>query len=571
MERSIGEILRYCREENTFGALLFCGEWGIGKTYLLEHEVAARLGDGFQILRISLFGEESVEGVRRKVQRAWRAFLREAEPEKELPEPEFSLPQPEGAGKRVILAFDDLERTNLSQVEILGCINEYCENLHMKTIVIANEEKLEALSAKRTGITTGNPDQSAREYLLYSEMKEKLIVRTVKLEPDYVSIVESIVRGYRTQLPGYGSFLMNRCHDLTLLLEECEVRNLRSLRSGMQDFERIYEMTEKEGLAEEDMRKYFTSFVLFTILAKAGKISRSHTRGYSLNRLQQKYPDQYEDRYMPDCIKDGIMTGEWREDEIRTHIIHMKEYRSGRMKPWNRLRMLSLMEMDDETVEDGWETFLAMAYAGELTPEEYLRLLQNLVQAREVGYSWPQTPAIRRLQEGAGRALEYVCEGPEAPAVPENLPEEDGLEAYSEEEREIAEEITEFYEKKQYRYAIARREILRALKERNRNELYRCRRNETDRFDLEMAEEAMNWYESLTDNRSRVSFRDLILKILSGCTADGEENEIRTGEGINRMKMRLLELADGAAGRPLRQTVHWSFRERIVQWEKNGS
>ena len=38
--------------------------------------------------------------------------------------------------KKVILIFDDLERANLSVIDLLGCINEYCENMHINTIKV---------------------------------------------------------------------------------------------------------------------------------------------------------------------------------------------------------------------------------------------------------------------------------------------------------------------------------------------------------------------------------------------------------------------------------------------------
>lgn len=38
--------------------------------------------------------------------------------------------------------FDDLERTNINEIDVLGCINEYCENKHIKTIIVANEDEI---------------------------------------------------------------------------------------------------------------------------------------------------------------------------------------------------------------------------------------------------------------------------------------------------------------------------------------------------------------------------------------------------------------------------------------------
>ena len=60
--------------------------------------------------------------------------------------------------KKVILVFDDLERTNISCTDLLGCINDYCENQSFNTIIVANEEKIKDMisfaSAAASIVTT---------------------------------------------------------------------------------------------------------------------------------------------------------------------------------------------------------------------------------------------------------------------------------------------------------------------------------------------------------------------------------------------------------------------------------
>ena len=53
---TIDELLYYCRESEPVGAVLLSGEWGCGKTYLVDHELKAILDGEAVILRISLFG-----------------------------------------------------------------------------------------------------------------------------------------------------------------------------------------------------------------------------------------------------------------------------------------------------------------------------------------------------------------------------------------------------------------------------------------------------------------------------------------------------------------------------------
>lgn len=541
MKNAVTEILRYCREENTFGALLLCGAWGTGKTYLLEHEIREALGDAFVLIRLSLFGEDSVDGVRRKASAACASF--------NMP---LASVRPED-GCRLILAFDDLERTNLSQVEILGCINEYCENLHIKTIVVANEEKLETLSQQRA-------EGESREYLLYSEMKEKLIVRTVRLTMDPSKVVAGVIAQYASPREDYLAFLRENAGELSAVLEVCELHNIRSLRCGVQDFERIYGLCREADLPPEAIRKFFSSFVLFTILAKGGKITRSRTTGYSLNRLQQNYPGHYWDRYMPDCLKDGAISGAWDLPAIRQALARTGDYLAGKMRPENMMRFLSFLEMDDDMVAAGWEPYLQLAYSGALDAEEYLNLLSNLAAARAYGYAWPCVPDMNAVSAGLSESLRAACEGEEAPAFPGNLPEEDVTDQFTEAEQEIYEQILSFFQERRYLLVQDRNRLANALSQRDERAFYRCRRCRIDLFSDAMAKDALAWYTSLSDNQRRVAFRDILVKIAETSREDAEEGAF---DGLAELKDGLRRLEKDSKGQPLTQIVIRSFEERL--------
>ena len=44
--------------------------------------------------------------------------------------------------KTIVLVFDDLERTDVPMKNVLGCINDYVENQHFNTIIVANEKTI---------------------------------------------------------------------------------------------------------------------------------------------------------------------------------------------------------------------------------------------------------------------------------------------------------------------------------------------------------------------------------------------------------------------------------------------
>lgn len=196
------ELKYYCEEPKPVGALMITGEWGCGKTYLLNNMLTDELKDTHIILRVSLFGMESIEEIRTEVKKCWLYAFAEsnekisgiADSVKKLGKPiktiaekgtelmpdslktivngvlsinaiDFVKVDSQMGEKKVVLIFDDLERANISTNDLLGCINDYCENLHINTIVVANEEKIKS---------------NEKDKIKYNEIKEKIIQRTIR-------------------------------------------------------------------------------------------------------------------------------------------------------------------------------------------------------------------------------------------------------------------------------------------------------------------------------------------------------------------------------------------------------
>ena len=57
---SLDELIHYCNEPDPVGALMLTGEWGCGKTYIIEKDLAEALKDTHIIVRVSLFGMNDV-------------------------------------------------------------------------------------------------------------------------------------------------------------------------------------------------------------------------------------------------------------------------------------------------------------------------------------------------------------------------------------------------------------------------------------------------------------------------------------------------------------------------------
>ena len=68
---TLQELVRYCNEENHLGAFLLTGEWGCGKTYLIETDLTEALRATHFIVRVSLLGVESINALNDAVRRQW--------------------------------------------------------------------------------------------------------------------------------------------------------------------------------------------------------------------------------------------------------------------------------------------------------------------------------------------------------------------------------------------------------------------------------------------------------------------------------------------------------------------
>lgn len=68
---TLNELLYYCEEPEPVGAVLLTGEWGCGKTYLIDNELKEALENKAHVIRISLFGITTIERIHMAVKQAW--------------------------------------------------------------------------------------------------------------------------------------------------------------------------------------------------------------------------------------------------------------------------------------------------------------------------------------------------------------------------------------------------------------------------------------------------------------------------------------------------------------------
>lgn len=304
---TLSELIHYCNEEDPIGALLLTGEWGCGKSYLIENDLTKALEHTHIIVKVSLFGITDAGMLRNTIRQKWfeacTPMLGKLHKAKEksggflaafntalhavnplagnaadvmvsmnmldvLPI-KAELEDPKTLEKkRVILVYDDLERVKMDPVELLGLINDYCENQHFNTILISESD--EALERMMDDATT------------YHMLREKTISQSLRYLPDFTTILRDIFRQRAWHSEEYADYLVG--HEALILdvfasdydqpmktlltQEDGKYHNLRSLTKGIESFYRIYYHMQEAGIPISD--NHFSSFLAYYLAAKSG-------------------------------------------------------------------------------------------------------------------------------------------------------------------------------------------------------------------------------------------------------------------------------------------------------------
>ena len=356
----IEELVHYCKESDPLGSLLLTGEWGSGKTHLIEKDLAEALGPDYVIVRVSLFGVNNIKALHDTITHKWidacyplmgRIIYRKEKRDEHSGFTKFinSLikksnpivgdaadflssiniidmvnikPMFEDAKthnlKKAILVFDDLERCNIDPVELLGTINEYCENQSFNTIIVANLRYL-MLTYK------GNP-------IVFKTLKEKTITQTILYQPDYKTIIHKIIAERDWRDEEYKQFLIdNEAMIIDVFESSSDVvsdnqtyqksHNLLTLIASLQSFFRVYYHLKMAGF--EDISSILSSFIPFMICNNNGIIKNDQmVFDVSDEEIKLLYPQYSKDRVF-NSVRNWITTGGFDKEQF---FAELKEY-----------------------------------------------------------------------------------------------------------------------------------------------------------------------------------------------------------------------------------------------------
>lgn len=429
---TLEELKSYLEIPDPAGAVMVTGKWGSGKTYLIEHDLQNAVKEQYIILKISLFGLTDTRAINHAVKKSWiDAYLDKLDVKqisdvggnamnfaKNLPIPnavkdlmninpiDYIQIKNKIGNRKVVLVFDDLERCRMSIVDILGCINSYCENLKFQTIIIANEERIHDTKSGEA-ITIDISDKNTQ--LLYKEIKEKIVLRTLYYRPNYEEIIYSIISGLKAR-EEYVTFILENKDRISTLFVKAEavcLNNIRCVKCSLQDFSRLYYLLCIKGI--KHIEEWLEPFFLFEAAVRNGIIQNKDAIEAvdEFKKISEPYCNSY---YFIRGVAEWIMRGIWDNDGIDREIQYFKEIQD-LDNDFDRMRLGLIIKLEDTVIKNGFKPLTDKAYIGELSIDDYLMLLQNIEIARSVHYRFDTTISGEKLQEGLERCFERIYVG----------------------------------------------------------------------------------------------------------------------------------------------------------------
>lgn len=433
------EILDYINCNENTGALLLTGPWGCGKSYLMK-QIAKDLNQekAAAIAVISLFGLDSISAINKRVKDEYislklgtlgKSARKLSKKLAILVKDGLAVAGSAAPGvtglaaasqglssalsydlfgffdvqstignndskRKFVIVFDDLERCDInSKKDILGAINNFVENKQIKVIVIADEDKIDGDD--------------------YREYKEKLISRTLCMTADYDSIIENISANYAEAADGYRDFLKENADLIKSVFVESRTSNIRMLKTILADFERVYAAWTKFGFAIEYMPWALYTFGAEVYLSKApdkdGKPAPKRDLLFFTNEGDDQYPNigKYHSSFI--TTKQWITSGTWNAALFTEEL--KRKYAETDMSPLDRFLTYGFWDMQQEDIDVGLPQAVSLAYAGELSKDSVITLIQKIHALNEYNIAIPVQIDYQLVEDGLEKRLLKIRNG----------------------------------------------------------------------------------------------------------------------------------------------------------------
>lgn len=324
-------ILHYLTEDKTKSAIMLTAPWGSGKSFYIQNELKPFLekeeNGSHKCLVISLYGLKELSEISKALYLESRAKFLNNNSEKmeagklatktilkgvtsflgiDLSHSDEDMQKLfesiDLSGKLIIL--EDLERSGIDILEVLGYVNNLVEQDGVKVLLVANEEAIKQYKP----LTTATEDQQNAVELIYKatdnngreftetakkylEIKEKTISDTIQFEEDYSMAISDIIHLFDDKILNRFASDSN-VKDILNVMKSCKTFNLRSFIFVCQKSSDIFKKLDKKYLSNKDFIKaIFFGLLFFVLKQRTGKVEKwGQEKYFSIELGNEKAP-----------------------------------------------------------------------------------------------------------------------------------------------------------------------------------------------------------------------------------------------------------------------------------------
>lgn len=324
-------ILHYLTEDKTQSAIMLTAPWGSGKSFYIQNELKPFLekeeNGSHKCLVVSLYGLKELSEISKVLYLESRAKFLNNNSEKmeagklatktilkgvtsflgiDLSHSDEDMQKLfdsiDLSGKLIIL--EDLERSGIDILEVLGYVNNLVEQDGVKVLLVANEEAIKQYKP----LTTTTEDQqnvvesmykatdnNGREFTetakKYLEIKEKTISDTIQFEEDYSTAISDIIRLFDDENLNRLSN-DNGVNNILNVMKSCKTFNLRSFIFVCQKSSDIFKKLGKKYLSDEGfIQAIFFGLLFFVLKQRTGKVEKwGQEKYFSVELGNEKAP-----------------------------------------------------------------------------------------------------------------------------------------------------------------------------------------------------------------------------------------------------------------------------------------
>jgi hypothetical protein len=232
-------LASYCRRESPNHAVMITGEWGAGKTWLVN-EIMKQ--EGLEYFRISLFGISTRQEV-------YDEFFAQCHPMLASAGTRVVAGIARGILSRVTFPIGRADMQSQSRLESLG-LKELLINIKDKIVILDDFERCRLPVREALGIISNLLDEDSCKVIIisndneiqdkeYASYKEKVVAYTFKAEPEAELALDqfwNIMASHRLN-----DKLVNEIKEIIgIVHDQSGYMNLRHLKISLEAFERLY-------------------------------------------------------------------------------------------------------------------------------------------------------------------------------------------------------------------------------------------------------------------------------------------------------------------------------------------